>query len=190
MRGAAAQPPAPSSLRARPGAESHSTLHHHSRVERSSPSSPLTRHTQAAATFTHRPPRGYHCALEANGARWPSRSSKSAVSCYAGGLGSTPRRFRQRPFGAQAESLGLRQAGIAFGSPNRLNSQTLLHAPSGPRRKVRDLGRRASPSARPTGSTPRRFPTPNGDPIAQKTARDPKGRAPTRQGGIRSAHRV
>lgn len=33
--------------------------------------------------------------LEANGARWPSRSSKSvATRVFAGGLGSTPRRFR------------------------------------------------------------------------------------------------
>ena len=33
--------------------------------------------------------------LEANGARWPSRSSKSVAPRLAGGLGSTPRRFRQ-----------------------------------------------------------------------------------------------
>ena len=32
--------------------------------------------------------------MEANGARWPSRSSKSVAPRSAGGLGSTPRRFR------------------------------------------------------------------------------------------------
>ena len=32
---------------------------------------------------------------EANGARWPSRSSKSVAPRSPGGLGSTPRRFRQ-----------------------------------------------------------------------------------------------
>ena len=33
--------------------------------------------------------------MEANGARWPSRSSKPVAALFEGGLGSTPRRFRQ-----------------------------------------------------------------------------------------------
>ena len=94
MRGAAARPPAP--VVSAPAPARNHTRRYLSRVERSSPPPGSPRFFLSGFTrFTRRPPRGYHCALEANGARWPSRSSKSAVSCFAGELGSTPRRFRQ-----------------------------------------------------------------------------------------------
>src|SRR4029453_11711382 len=53
--------------------------------------------TGRGARFLPSSPSGPRHSEEANGARWPSRSSKSVAPRESGGLGSTPRRFRQRP---------------------------------------------------------------------------------------------
>ena len=53
---------------------------------------------------------------EANGARWPSRSSKPVAARARGGLGSTPRRFRHgRTCAAMRKCLGVSPTASAFG---------------------------------------------------------------------------
>src|SRR4029453_5987007 len=51
--------------------------------------------TGRGARFLPSTPSGPRHSEEANGARWPSRSSKSVAPRESGRLGSTPRRFRQ-----------------------------------------------------------------------------------------------
>jgi hypothetical protein len=167
MRGAAARPPAPESPRPpRRGI----TLDAHfpaSSARLPPPAHLFSPHGSHVYTwFAARIP----LRLEANGARWPSRSSKSAVSRSAGELGSTPRRFRHAPLG-RAESLGLRQAGFACGSPNRLNSQTL------PPRPV--LGRAENRSSEFRICCP----------AARKRGRDRRGRGRGRRDGSCSGRR-
>ena len=63
---------------------------------------------------------------EVNGARWPSRSSKSVAAPLRGRLGSTPRRFRQLATARWRQRLVVSQTGFALRARlNRVDSQAL-----------------------------------------------------------------